>query len=191
MELVFFEPVHVTTIAGVMGTGKTSLALALVGAFEADTAVVLWPENIEYIRELRGRRLAVVLDDITYSFSRVDKRLQYIARIRHLARAETYLIVNIIHYIRGAPVFFRISHSQVATSCLNKKDSEVLGEFFNYAGDYCRVYRSRFRERPVLINWLGQEFLDFVDFSRNPGLYKLYLKGLEVAEFQGPERPGP
>jgi hypothetical protein len=169
LKLFWFEPIHIVNAIGLMGTGKTTLTLALAGAWEPDAVLVVWPEYLgEKLAEhvpRDARRVAIIVDDITFSFKSrgYDPRLAFIARVRHyLGAHRKYFISYNLHYVRGAPVFLRLSHTQIATSCVGRKEAEALGEFFRYAWDFCALWPSAFKRgvRTALINWLGEEWVE-------------------------------
>jgi len=186
-ELLWAEPVHIVTIVGLMGTGKTTIALNIADAYQPDIIIVAWTETLEEaIDELRSEhreRCALIVDDITYTVKRNDPRLALIARIRHQTRCHRYLIINVLHYVRGAPPFMRISHSSIATSCVNKTEAQVLEEFFSYAWDYCYLWRPD--KRLALVRWFKEEWVEVIDTSWRD-------RALEVAEralWLGPRPP--
>ena len=172
-RLYWVKPLHKINIIGVMGSGKTTLALRLYGEFKRGQRgrkvsvyfqydKSLKDEFWDAIRSLDADMAYVVVDDISFSLDRPF--MQELTRIRHKnRRVRRWALVTNMHYSKAALPFLRQSNTKILTSLTDPEEIENLRWNFTVQAlwDYYYLYINEPQRHWVLINWMGQIFVSW------------------------------
>ena len=172
ISLRWAKPLHKISIIGVMGSGKTTLAMrfylhfrrgrrevtSVYFQYDKDKKEELW----ETLRNLEARHVCLVIDDLSFTLDRPF--MQALTRVRHLnpAVSRWCLIVN-MHYSKAVLPFLRYSHTKVLTSLTDPEEIENLRWNFTTQAlwDYYWLYSANPDAHYILMNWRGRIFISW------------------------------
>ena len=180
-RLIRKYPVVTINFFGYMGTGKTNAAKYLAknfeGKFKVYYAQAPEPKDaVEAINKVKGRRLLIILDDLSFKYHGKSKELREfentITRIRHIMGSEKIILILIYHYLKAILPFMRIAQIHALFS-VTQTELDMYSEIFwpRYLYYFYRLYDAIIwdninvdysKKRPVLVKAMTKHAISWI-----------------------------